>query len=222
MEVNIEESWKEALKEEFEKQYFKELTEFVKSEYRASTVYPHPKNIFSAFDLTPFDAVKIVILGQDPYHGAGQAHGLSFSVTEGVRNPPSLQNIFKEIESDTGVRPEVTNGDLSRWAKQGVLLLNSTLTVRAGAPGSHQGKGWEQFTDAAIKALSDKREHLVFILWGNYAKAKGAHIDRSKHLVIESPHPSPFSAHSGFLGSKPFSRTNKYLVQNGGEEIVWL
>lgn len=222
MKVNIEQSWKEVLRDEFEKPYFKELIEFVEAEYAANTVYPHSDTVFAAFGLTPFHEVKVVILGQDPYHGAGQAHGLSFSVCEGVRNPPSLQNIFKEIESDTGEKPDIANGDLSRWAKQGVLLLNSTLTVRAGAPGSHQGKGWEQFTDAVIKALSDKREHLVFMLWGNYAKAKGVHIDRTKHLVIESPHPSPFSARSGFFGSKPFSNTNKYLAQNGGEEIVWL
>ncbi len=222
MDVQLEESWKHILNDEFGKPYFKELTEFVKNEYASTAVYPHPRNIFSAFEQSPFNDVKVVLLGQDPYHGAGQAHGLSFSVTNGVRNPPSLQNIFKEIESDIGEKPDTANGDLSRWAKQGVLLLNSTLTVRAGAPGSHQGKGWEQLTDAVIQALSDKREHLVFILWGNYAKAKGAHIDRSKHLVIESPHPSPFSAHSGFFGSKPFSRTNEYLVQQGEEEIRWL
>ncbi len=212
MDVRIEESWKEVLKDEFEKPYFKELTEFVKQEYETGAVYPHPKNIFNAFTLTPFNEVRVVILGQDPYHGVGQAHGLSFSVVEGVRNPPSLQNIYKELERDLGKPVDASSGDLTRWAKQGVLLLNATLTVRANTPGSHQGKGWEQFTDAAIKALSDKREHLVFILWGNYAKAKGAHIDRTKHLVIESPHPSPFSAHSGFFGSKPFSKTNEYLT----------
>lgn len=221
MDVHIDTSWKEVLKEEFEKLYFKELTEFVKGEYASGTVYPHPKNIFAAFDQTSFDQVKVVILGQDPYHGASQAHGLSFSVVEGVRNPPSLQNIFKELESDLGVEVTNNSGDLSRWAKQGVLLLNSTLTVRAGIPGSHQGKGWEQFTDAVIQALSSKREHLVFILWGNYAKAKGAHIDRSKHLVIESPHPSPFSAHTGFFGSRPFSRTNEYLRRNELDEVDW-
>ena len=221
MEVNIEQSWKEVLTDEFEKPYFKDLTEFVKSEYETNSVYPHPTNIFSAFDLAPFNEVKVVILGQDPYHGSGQAHGLSFSVSEGVRNPPSLQNIFKEIESDTNEKPDTTNGDLSRWAKQGVLLLNSTLTVRAGSPGSHQGKGWERFTDAVIRELSDKREHLVFILWGNYAKAKGAHIDRSKHLVIESPHPSPFSAHSGFFGSKPFSKANEYLGKYKELSVSW-
>lgn len=221
MDVRIEESWKEALKDEFEKPYFKELTAFVKSEYETGTVYPHPKNIFNAFELTPFNEVRVVILGQDPYHGQGQAHGLSFSVVEGVRNPPSLQNIYKELESDLGKPVDTSTGDLTRWAKQGVLLLNATLTVRANTPGSHQGKGWEQFTDAAIKALSDKRERLVFILWGNYAKAKGAHIDRAKHLVIESPHPSPFSAHSGFFGSKPFSKTNEYLEEHGSAVIQW-
>lgn len=242
MEVAIEPSWKRELAEEFDKPYFKELTEFVKGECQAATVYPNPKNIFAAFNLTPFDKVKVIILGQDPYHGAGQAHGLSFSVVEGVRNPPSLQNIFKELVSDLGPSrlnldgpsesggiPSRSNldavdshsGDLSRWAKQGVLLLNATLTVRAGAAGSHQGKGWEQFTDAAIKALSDKREHLVFILWGNYARQKGAHIDRSKHLVIESPHPSPFSAYNGFFGSKPFSKTNTYLEAHSKTIIDW-
>jgi uracil-DNA glycosylase len=221
MDVRIEESWKEVLKDEFEKPYFKELTEFVKQEYETETVFPHPKSIFNAFELTPFNDVRVVILGQDPYHGQGQAHGLSFSVVEGVRNPPSLQNIYKELESDVGIPIAAKNGDLTRWAKQGVLLLNATLTVRANTPGSHQGKGWEQFTDAAIKALSDKREHLVFILWGNYAKAKGAHIDRTKHLVIESPHPSPFSAHSGFFGSKPFSKTNEYLESQGESVISW-
>ncbi len=221
MDVRIEESWKEVLKDEFEKPYFKELTSFVKKEYENGPVYPHPKNIFSAFEFTTFDHVKVVILGQDPYHGVGQAHGLSFSVIEGVRNPPSLQNIYKELESDLGTPVDTSSGDLTRWAKQGVLLLNSTLTVRASEPGSHQEKGWEQFTDAAIQALSDKREHLVFVLWGNYAKAKGAHIDRTKHLVLESPHPSPFSAHSGFFGSKPFSKANDYVEVHGIEKIQW-
>ncbi len=218
----MEASWKEVLKEEFEKPYFKELTDFVKAEYAKQTVYPHPKHIFRAFELTPFNEVKVVILGQDPYHGPRQAHGLSFSVTEGVRNPPSLQNIFKEIRSDVGIEPQVENGDLTRWASQGVLLLNATLTVRANTAGSHQGKGWEQFTDAVIQALSDKREHLVFILWGNYARAKGAHIDRTKHYVIESPHPSPFSANNGFFGSKPFSKTNAYLTEHGQSPIEWI
>lgn len=221
MNVEMEESWKEVLRDEFEKSYFEELTSFVREEYANGVVYPNPKNIFNAFQRTPFSEVKVVILGQDPYHGAGQAHGLSFSVTAGVRNPPSLQNIFKEVESDIGITPNKENGDLTRWATQGVLLLNSTLTVRSGTPGSHQGKGWEQFTDAVIGALSDKREHLVFILWGNYAKSKGAHIDRTKHLVIESPHPSPFSAHSGFFGSKPFSKANEYLTEHETEAIHW-
>jgi uracil-DNA glycosylase len=221
MEVAIEPSWKKKLEEEFGKDYFAELAAFVRGEYESGTVYPHPKNVFKAFALTPFDKVKVVILGQDPYHGQGQAIGLSFAVNEGVRNPPSLQNIFKEIEADTGQKPLVESGDLTRWAEQGVLLLNATLTVRGGAAGSHQGRGWELFTDAAIKALSDEREHLVFILWGNYAKQKGTHIDRSKHLVIESAHPSPFSANNGFFGSKPFSRANAYLAEHGLEPIDW-
>ncbi len=220
MEVRIEESWKKRLEGEFEKPYFKELTEFVKEEYAASTVYPHPKNIFKAFELTPFDQVKVVILGQDPYHGPHQAIGLSFAVEEGIPLPPSLRNIYKEIESDLGVRP-VADGNLSRWAKQGVLLLNATLTVRAASANSHQGKGWEEFTDAVIRVLSEEREHLVFILWGNYARTKGAHIDRAKHLVIESPHPSPFSARNGFFGSKPFSKTNEYLRKGDKGEIGW-
>ncbi|OGC86035.1 uracil-DNA glycosylase [Candidatus Adlerbacteria bacterium RIFCSPHIGHO2_02_FULL_54_18] len=224
MEVRIDHSWRQALGEEFGKDYFIALTEFVKNEYKNTAVYPAPKNIFRAFDLTPFDKVKVVILGQDPYHGAGQANGLCFAVGERVALPPSLQNIYKELESDVGEhdRTVLKTGDLERWAKQGVLLLNATLTVRAGAAGSHQGKGWEELTDAAIAALSREREQVVFVLWGNYAKQKGAHIDRSKHLVIESPHPSPFSAHSGFFGSKPFSKTNDYLKKTGHTPIEWL
>ncbi|MBC7836593.1 uracil-DNA glycosylase [Acetobacteraceae bacterium] len=222
MEVKIEPSWKKHLEEEFGKSYFQELTTFVKDEYKKGAVYPPPKYIFRAFELTPFDDVKVVILGQDPYHNIHQAHGLSFSVEEGQRLPPSLQNIFKEIESDLGESLKNKTGDLSRWAKQGVLLLNATLTVRAHLAGSHQGKGWEAFTDAAIRALSDQREHLVFILWGNYARTKGTHIDRSKHLVIESPHPSPLAAHHGFFGSKPFSRANEYLIEHSKEPINWL
>ena len=221
MNIQIEESWMSALVDEFDKPYFKELTEFIKNEYLAKTIYPHPKNLFSAFDLTPFNEVRVVILGQDPYHGQGQAHGLSFSVVEGVRNPPSLQNVFKEIQSDLGVAPNTMSGDLSRWARQGVLLLNATLTVEKGRAGSHQGRGWEEFTDAVIRTLSERREHLVFILWGNYARAKGANIDRSKHLVIESAHPSPFSAYNGFFGSKPFSKANEYLTQHGQQPIDW-
>lgn len=222
MNVRLESSWKEKLKEEFEKPYFKTLSDKIREAYRNDPVYPPPKFIFRAFDLCPFHEVKVVILGQDPYHGHGQANGLCFAVNEGVSLPPSLQNIFKEIESDLGEPLKNRSGDLTRWAKQGVLLLNATLTVKANTAGSHQGLGWEAFTDAAIRALSEERESLVFILWGNYAKAKGAHIDRSKHLVIESPHPSPFSAHSGFFGSRPFSRANAYLREKGKPEIEWL
>jgi uracil-DNA glycosylase len=221
-DVHIEPSWKKVLEEEFGREYFKTLREFVRTEYRNAAVYPPPKAIFRAFELTPFERVRVVILGQDPYHGAGQANGLCFAVDHNTPLPPSLQNIFKEIESDMGVPLTHRSGDLERWAKQGVLLLNATLTVRARSPGSHQGKGWEEFTDAAVRALSERREHIVFILWGNYAKAKGTSIDRSKHLVIESPHPSPFSAASGFFGSKPFSKTNKYLESHGEAPIDWL
>ncbi|MFA6415078.1 MAG: uracil-DNA glycosylase [Candidatus Paceibacterota bacterium] len=222
MTVKIEPSWARHLSGEFEQAYFKELTDFVKKEYQEGKVYPAPKNIFRAFDLCPFEDVKVVILGQDPYHGPGQANGLCFAVGAETRVPPSLQNIFKEIESDLGKPLVHTDGDLTRWAEQGVLLLNSTLTVRAHTAGSHQEKGWEQFTDAVIKALSEEREHLVFMLWGNYAKAKGAHIDRSKHLVLEAPHPSPFSAYSGFFGCKHFSKANDYLISHNSTPIDWL
>ncbi len=222
MEVKIDPSWKKHLAAEFEKPYFAELTEFVKKEYAAEPVYPAPGNIFRAFDLCPFDKVKVVILGQDPYHGRGQANGLCFAVGDGVALPPSLQNIFKEIESDVGKPLAHRSGDLSRWAEQGVLLLNATLTVRAHLAGSHQGKGWEEFTDAAVRALSEGREHLVFMLWGNYAKAKGAHIDRSRHLVLEAAHPSPFSAANGFFGCKHFSKANDYLTEHGKTPIDWL
>jgi uracil-DNA glycosylase len=220
--VKIDASWKKVLHDEFGQDYFKTLTEFVKSEYQHAVVYPPPKNIFRAFDLCPFDKVEVVILGQDPYHGPRQANGLCFAVSEGVALPPSLQNIFKEIESDLGKSLVHRTGDLERWATQGVLLLNATLTVRAHLAGSHQGKGWEQFTDAVIRALSEERENLVFILWGNYARQKGAHIDRFKHCVIESAHPSPFSAANGFFGSKPFSRANAYLEAHGKKPIDWL
>lgn len=220
-DVEIEPSWKRALHAEFDKQYFKDLTVFVKDQYASTDVFPHPKNIFNAFALTPFDQVKVVILGQDPYHGKGQAHGLSFSVQDGIRVPPSLRNIYTEIKTDLGITPNASSGDLTRWASQGVLLLNATLTVEKGNPGSHQGQGWEQFTDAVIQSLSDSDNHIVFILWGNYARAKGAKIDRTKHLVIESAHPSPFSAHSGFFGSRPFSSANAYLRAHGTEEIDW-
>ena len=224
-EVKIEPSWKLVLEEEFGKEYFKTLREFVKSEYQHAVVFPPPKNIFRAFELTSFDKVEVVILGQDPYHGPKQANGLCFAVGESVALPPSLQNIFKELSADCSLPFEALakkGGSLEDWAKQGVLLLNATLTVRAHKAGSHQGKGWEQFTDAAIRALSQEREHLVFILWGNYAKQKGAHIDRAKHLVIESAHPSPFSAAGGFFGSRPFSKANAYLVMHGKKPIDWL
>jgi uracil-DNA glycosylase len=221
MDVKMEDTWKVRLKSEFEKSYFKELTETVRKAYlEKGLVYPAPQNIFNAFTLCPFDQVKVVILGQDPYHGEGQAHGLSFSVPEGVRLPPSLQNIYKELLSDVGT-PITQNGNLERWAKQGVLLLNATLTVEAGKAGSHQGLGWEKFTDAVIKKISDEKEHVVFILWGKYAQDKGAIIDTSKHFVIKSPHPSPFSAYTGFFGSKPFSKTNAYLTAHGIQTIEW-
>lgn len=220
MLVELESSWKKALEEEFEKPYFKELSSFVKEEYLKNKVYPPSSEVFRAFDLCPFDLVRVIILGQDPYHGPRQAHGLCFAVHNEIPLPRSLQNIFKEIKSDLGYEPE-KNGDLTRWAEQGVLLLNSTLTVEASKPGSHQGKGWEKFTDAVVQKLSENRQHLVFILWGNYAKEKGAVINRSKHLVLESPHPSPFSADNGFFGSKPFSKTNEYLKKNGDVEINW-
>lgn len=220
MAVTIETSWKERLAEEFVAPYFETLSVFVKDEYVRTRIYPHPKNIFRAFDLCPFEKVRVVILGQDPYHGAGQANGLCFAVSEGVVLPPSLQNIYKEIESDLGRQVE-WRGDLERWAKQGVLLLNATLTVRAGAPGSHQGKGWEQFTDAAIRALAEKREHIVFLLWGRYAKEKGSMIDPSRHCILEAAHPSPFSADKGFFGCKHFSKANDYLHAHGIPEVAW-
>ena len=224
MEVKIDPSWKKHLASEFEKPYFAELAAFVKKEYQDGNIYPPPKNIFRTFDLCPFEKVKVVILGQDPYHGARQANGLAFAVNDGTTLPPSLQNIYKELADDCGLPFEALakKGDLSRWAKQGVLLLNATLTVRGGSAGSHQGRGWELFTDAAIKALSEEREHLVFMLWGNYAKAKGAHIDRSKPLVLEAPHPSPFSAASGFFGSRHFSKANDYLTAHNKIPIDWL
>ncbi len=220
MEVKINESWKKHLEGEFEQPYFKELATFVKEEYKNEAVYPPPKFMFRAFDLTPFEKVEVVILGQDPYHGPKQANGLCFAVNDGVTLPPSLKNIYKEIEAEFG-KPVTLNGDLSRWATQGVLLLNATLTVRAHLAGSHQGKGWEQFTDAAVRALSNEREHLVFMLWGNYAKQKGAHIDRSKHLVLESAHPSPFSAYNGFFGNNHFKKANEYLVEHNKKPIDW-
>jgi uracil-DNA glycosylase len=220
MDVKIEPSWKQKLAAEFEQPYFQALTTFVRQEYQATTVYPPPGEMFNAFAHTPFEAVRVVLLGQDPYHGPGQAHGLCFSVRDGVRPPPSLQNMFKEIQSDVG-SPVPTSGNLERWADQGVFLLNATLTVRAGQAGSHQGKGWETFTDAVIKLLSDEKEHLVFLLWGNYARQKSALIDSKKHLILQAPHPSPFSAHNGFFGCKHFSKTNAYLAQQGFIPIEW-
>ena len=220
MKVRIDESWNRALQAEWEKPYFERLTQFVRAAYGRTQVFPPGRQIFAAFDATPFDAVKVVILGQDPYHDVGQANGLCFSVNPGVPFPPSLMNIFKEVHDDTGA-PIPDNGDLTRWAQQGVLLLNATLTVEAHRAGSHQGQGWEQFTDAAIAALSNQREHLVFILWGSYAIKKGAVIDRTRHLVLTSPHPSPLSAHRGFFGNHHFSRANQYLQQHGMIPILW-
>ena len=221
MDVRLDASWKVQLNDEFEKPFFKELAGFVRGEYVSKAVYPPPACIFQALDLVPFEKVRVVILGQDPYHGPGQAHGLCFSVPEGVPMPPSLQNIFKEIKNDLGVPPPAS-GNLKPWADQGVLLLNATLTVVAGQAGSHQGKGWEEFTDAIIKKLNDGREGVVFLLWGAYAQKKGAHIDRAKHLVLMAPHPSPLSAHNGFFGCGHFSKTNAYLVSKGGAPIEWV
>ena len=221
VDVKIEPSWKNILEKEFDKDYFSKLAEFVRSEYKYSTVYPVARFVFRAFELTPFDKVKVVILGQDPYHQPNQANGLAFSVNDGIKIPPSLVNIYKELESDLGVKTLNKGGCLDGWAKQGVLLLNATLTVKANQAGSHQNKGWEEFTDSVIKLLSDKKENLVFILWGNYALKKGQIIDENKHLVIKSAHPSPLSAYNGFFGSKPFSQTNSYLIFSNQEPINW-
>ena len=220
MDVKIEASWKEKLAREFEKTYFSNLVSFVKNEYATHTVYPKGKQIFNAFEKTPFSDVKVVILGQDPYHEPNQAHGLCFSVNEGISLPPSLQNIYKELEADLGITPR-TSGNLEHWARQGVLLLNATLTVRAHQAGSHQRRGWEEFTDAVIHRIAEEKEHVVFILWGSYAQQKGAFIDQQSHLVIKSPHPSPLSSYRGFFGSRPFSKTNDYLQQTGQEPIQW-
>ena len=220
MDVKIEESWKVHLRQEFEKTYFRILTDFVRKEYTSKTIYPPAKLIFNAFDNCPFDKVKVVIVGQDPYHEPGQAHGLCFSVNDGVQIPPSLVNIYKEIENDLGIAAP-RSGNLTRWAEQGVLLLNATLTVQAHRAGSHQGKGWEEFTDAAIRQLAEERDHLVFLLWGAYAQRKGETIDANRHLVLKSPHPSPLSAHRGFFGNKHFSRANEYLSAHNMEPINW-
>ena len=217
---DIDESWYRVLMPQFEAPYFADLKSFLVNEKRQYVVYPPGPLIFNAFNLTPFDKVKVVILGQDPYHGPGQAHGLSFSVPDGVPFPPSLQNIFKELHDDLGV-PMSTSGNLEKWAKEGILLLNASLTVRAGQAASHAHHGWEQFTDAAIRALSEQRKHLVFILWGNYAIAKQSLIDSGKHLILKSVHPSPLSAHRGFFGCHHFSQTNNYLIKNNITPIDW-
>ncbi len=220
MNVKIEPSWGERLQQEFSAPYFRQLTDFVRAEYAAGTCYPPGPQIFNAFNLCPFDEVRVVIIGQDPYHEPGQAEGLCFSVADGVAHPPSLQNIFKEIADDLG-RPVPASGSLRRWAEQGVLLLNATLTVRAHRAGSHQNKGWEQFTDAVIRRLSEEREHLVFILWGSYAQRKGMVIDRTRHLVLQSAHPSPLSAYRGFFGNHHFSLANDYLIRHGKQPVTW-
>ena len=220
MDVKIEDSWKEQLKDEFEKPYFKELTNFVRQEYQLRRIFPPGREIFNAFEHCSFDRVKVVILGQDPYHEQGQAHGLCFSVKAGTPPPPSLVNIYKEIESDLG-KTAPKDGDLTRWADQGILLLNATLTVRAHLAGSHQNKGWELFTDAVIHRLAEKRQHIVYILWGSYAQRKGAFIDKSANLVLQSAHPSPLSAYRGFFGCKHFSKTNDYLIATGQTPVEW-
>lgn len=220
MNIDISPSWNKLLKAEFSKEYFSNLSNVVEKTYFKGLVYPPKELIFNALKLCPYKDVKVVILGQDPYHGAGQAQGLSFSVPDGVKIPPSLRNIYKELESDLGIKsPKV--GNLEHWAKQGVLLLNSTLTVGAGTPGSHQGLGWEIFTNAVIKKISDSKEHVVFLLWGKFAESKASLIDESKHLILTAPHPSPFSAHRGFLGCKHFSKTNTYLSEHSQKPIQW-
>lgn len=220
MDVRIEPSWKSALQSEFEQDYFSSLASFVRSEYATQRIFPPAPLIFNAFDLCPVDRVKVVILGQDPYHGPGQAHGLCFSVKEGISFPPSLLNIFKEIERDLGL-PVPPDGNLTRWASQGVLLLNATLTVRAHQAGSHQGKGWERFTDAVIQYLAKHKEGVVFMLWGSYAQQKGALIPNDRHLVLKSVHPSPLSAYRGFIGCGHFSAANQYLTNKGIQNINW-
>ena len=220
MKVKIEGSWSAVLSEEFEKPYFKGLTDFVRSEYQSTTIYPEGKNIFNAFNHCPFQQVKVVILGQDPYHGPGQAHGLAFSVKEGIPFPPSLSNIFKELQRDLGI-PFPPHGNLERWADQGVFLLNATLTVQAHQAGSHQNKGWEEFTDAVIRTLAEKRSNIVFMLWGAYARKKAVVIPDGKHLKLYAPHPSPLSAHRGFIGCGHFRKANEYLKEKGIDPIVW-
>ncbi len=218
-DIRLDPSWKKALQLEFSKPYWEDLTDFVRDQYLHQTVYPHPRNIFRAMDLCPFDKVKVVIVGQDPYHGKNQANGLSFAVNDGITLPPSLQNIYKEIKNDIGISP-IASGDLSRWAQQGVLMLNSVLTVAANKPASHAGKGWEQFTDAIIQTLTNERSHIVYLLWGKYAQTKGAVIDRSRNLVLTSGHPSPYSA-TLFFGNHHFSKCNAYLEEHGIKPIDW-
>ena len=220
MEINIEDSWKSQLADEFAKEYFLQLIQFVKAEYKSHIIFPPGKQIFNAFDNCPFEKTKVVIIGQDPYHGPAQAHGLCFSVADGIQKPPSLLNIFKELKLDIGKEIPI-NGNLINWAQQGVLMLNATLTVRANEAGSHQNKGWEIFTDAVIKKLSDHKENLVFILWGAYAQKKANYINRKKHFVVESAHPSPLSASRGFFRQNHFSKTNAFLEKNGKKPIAW-
>ena len=220
MEVKIAQDWKDILAPEFEKPYFEQLTRFVRDEYAAHRIYPRGSNILRAFDKCPFDKVKVVIIGQDPYHGPGQAHGLCFSVADGVPFPPSLQNIFKEVHSDTGAEIPLS-GNLDRWAEQGVLLLNAVLTVREHEAASHAGKGWEQFTDAVVRAVAERKEGVVYMLWGSYAQRKGAIADPSRNLILKAVHPSPLSAYRGFLGCRHFSQANKYLESIGKEPILW-
>ena len=220
MDVKIEAGWKAILQDEFDKPYFIKLTDFVRSEYQSKTIFPPASQIFNAFDQCRFDDTKVVIIGQDPYHDVNQAHGLCFSVNDGIKIPPSLRNIYKEIELDLGQTPS-KSGNLIHWAQQGVLLLNATLTVQAHQAGSHQKKGWETFTDAVIKKLSDEKEHLVFLLWGAYAQKKGELIDHNKHLILKSVHPSPLSASRGFFGNKHFSKTNEFLIKQGLQAIKW-
>lgn len=221
MEIFINQSWNKALKPYFETKEWQILSEFIDSEYKNKTIYPDKKDIFSAFEMTSFNKVSVVIIGQDPYYRPHQAHGLSFSVPDGISLPSSLKNIYKEIESDLNIVKDRSNGNLESWARQGILLLNSCLSVEAGNPESHTGKGWEEFTNYVIQKISDEREHIVFLLWGNYAKEKGSIIDRSKHLVLESSHPSPLGAHRGFIGCKHFSKTNNYLMKRNKKEIKW-
>ena len=220
MDVRIAQDWKEILSEEFSKPYFKELVEFVRAEYAAGEVFPKGRDIFRAFDKCPFDKLKVVIIGQDPYHGVGQANGLCFSVGEGVPFPPSLQNIFKEVNADTGA-PIPTSGNLDRWAEQGVLLLNAVLTVRAHQAASHAGRGWEQFTDAVVRAIATRKQGVVYMLWGSYAQRKGAIADPNNNLILKSVHPSPLSSYRGFFGCRHFSKANDYLARVGREQIVW-